>query len=145
MDEVKVEQADVERAEEWARDWRNCAGEITALYEAFARHRLASQPPVSDDLVERVERAVSVCPQCEGEGSYADGLDEAACTTTCTRCDGNGWIADARAIIPIVREDEREACAKVAETKFADHGWDAPYRNAGLSIATAIRERNGSD
>ena len=36
-------------------------------------------------------------------------------------------------------EAEREACARVAEEKFADRGWDAPYRNAGLSIATAIR------
>lgn len=41
-----------------------------------------------------VERAVMVCPQCEGEGSYADGLDEAACSIECTRCGGNGWIVD---------------------------------------------------
>lgn len=40
------------------------------------------------------EKAVMVCPQCEGEGFYADGLDEAACSTECTRCGSNGWIVD---------------------------------------------------
>ena len=44
------------------------------------------------------ERAVKVCPQCEGEGGYPDGLDEAACHTECTRCGGNGWIVDLDAI-----------------------------------------------
>lgn len=62
--------------------------------EAMVRHMLegtlASAPPASDE----VERAVMVCPQCEGEGGYADGFDEAACHTECTRCGGNGWIAD---------------------------------------------------
>lgn len=38
------------------------------------------------------ERTVMVCPQCEGEGEYADGVDEAACSTPCTRCLGNGWL-----------------------------------------------------
>ena len=47
---------------------------------------------------DEIERAVTVCPQCEGEGSYADGLDEAACTTDCTRCRTNGWIIDLRAL-----------------------------------------------
>lgn len=32
-----------------------------------------------------------------------------------------------------------ERCAKVAEERFADRGWDGAYRNAGLGIATAIR------
>ena len=40
------------------------------------------------------EQCVMVCPQCEGEGTYADGLDDAACSTICTRCEGNGWIVD---------------------------------------------------
>ena len=44
------------------------------------------------------EQCVMVCPQCDGEGSYADGLDEAACSTDCTRCGGNGWIADIAAL-----------------------------------------------
>lgn len=48
---------------------------------------------------EGLEQAVLVCLQCEGEGSYADGVDEAACTTECTRCGGNGWIADIPRII----------------------------------------------
>lgn len=45
-----------------------------------------------------VERCVMVCPQCEGEGSYADGLDDDACTTDCTRCGGDGWIVDRAAL-----------------------------------------------
>lgn len=40
------------------------------------------------------EQCVMVCPQCEGEGTYADGLDEAACSTICTHCESNGWIVD---------------------------------------------------
>ena len=40
------------------------------------------------------EQCVMVCPQCEGEGTHADGLDEAACSTICTRCESNGWIVD---------------------------------------------------
>ena len=54
-----------------------------------------------------VERAVMVCPQCEGEGGYPDGMDEAACHTECTRCGSNGWIVDQAAIAamrPAVRE-----------------------------------------
>lgn len=50
----------------------------------------------STDLA--AERAVKVCPQCEGEGGYPDGLDEAACYTDCTRCDGNGFIVDLAAL-----------------------------------------------
>jgi len=57
------------------------------------------------ELIERIdnetpqpaERCVILCPQCEGEGSYADGLDEAACSTPCTRCGTNGWIVDLKA------------------------------------------------
>lgn len=64
--------------------------EIIALaFDAFAAQ------PSADGLA---EQAVMVCPQCEGEGSYADGLDEAACTTQCTRCGGNGWIVDLAAL-----------------------------------------------
>lgn len=44
------------------------------------------------------EQCVKVCPQCEGEGTYADGLDEAACSTECTRCGSNGWIVDLAAL-----------------------------------------------
>lgn len=39
-----------------------------------------------------------VCPQCEGEGGYPDGVDEAACHTDCTRCGTNGWIVDLDAL-----------------------------------------------
>jgi DNA-binding XRE family transcriptional regulator len=57
--------------------------------------RMAGPP---DEMVEAVERCVIVCPQCEGEGGYPDGLDEAACHTECTRCGSNGWIVSRAAI-----------------------------------------------
>jgi DnaJ-class molecular chaperone len=44
--------------------------------------------------LQAAEQAVMVCPQCEGEGGYPDGIDEAACHTACTRCGGNGWIVN---------------------------------------------------
>lgn len=46
-----------------------------------------------------LEKHVMVCPQCDGEGGYPDGVDEAACHTDCTRCGGNGWIVDTTAVI----------------------------------------------
>ena len=57
-------------------------------------------------IAEELERAVMVCPQCEGEGSYADGLDEVACSTECTRCGGNGWIADVATLIRTAEDRE---------------------------------------
>lgn len=44
------------------------------------------------------EQCVMVCPQCDGEGGYPDGIDEDACHTDCTRCAGNGWVVDLRAL-----------------------------------------------
>ena len=44
------------------------------------------------------ERAILTCPQCEGDGSVADGLDEAACSQPCSRCDSAGVIVDVAAI-----------------------------------------------
>lgn len=52
------------------------------------------------------EKAVMVCPQCDGEGGYPDGLDEAACHTDCTRCAGNGWIVDLAALAQPVEAGE---------------------------------------
>jgi len=49
---------------------------------------------------EAIEQAVMVCPQCEGEGGYPDGLDEDACHTDCTRCGSNGWIVDLASLTP---------------------------------------------
>lgn len=44
-------------------------------------------------------------------------------------------------IAAIARIAETEACAKVAEEKFADRGWNSLYRNAGTIIGSAIRSR----
>lgn len=68
---------------------------------------LSASPPapaVPSGMVK--ETSVMVCPQCEGEGSYADGLDEAACTTTCARCEGNGWIVDLATIDALTAAQE---------------------------------------
>ena len=61
---------------------------------------------------EEAEKAVIVCPQCEGEGGYPDGLDEAACHTDCTRCAGNGWIADITELsrLCVSREEYERVC-----------------------------------
>jgi len=62
-------------------------------------------PPAVD-----VEKAVITCPQCDGEGGYPDGVDEAACHTDCTRCDGAGWIVDTAAIAAMpTRQTDRIA------------------------------------
>ena len=42
-------------------------------------------------------------------------------------------------------EAERDLCAKVAEAQYSDRGWDAPYRNAGIGIASAIREHRSAE
>lgn len=66
--------------------------DIEAAFEDYEdRIDAALRPQPSG---ETREQAVMVCPQCEGEGHYADGVDEAACSEQCTRCAGNGWIVD---------------------------------------------------
>jgi hypothetical protein len=83
-----------------------------------------------------IEQAVMVCPQCEGEGSYPDGLDEAACSTDCTRCGGNGWIVDLAALREthhLVPKDQEpvlfhyvkggEVLTSNARIVHDEHGW----------------------
>jgi len=80
------------------------------------------------------ERAVKVCPQCEGEGGYPDGLDEGACHTECTRCGGNGWIVDLAALRAPDREavadDVRERVARAIS--LADHKRTPDYYANGF-------------
>ena len=93
----------VERSENFGGEHRSWHEEITIprghkIIQTIltdAALRTPAPAPVGGDVV---ERAVMVCPQCEGEGRYADGLDEAACSTDCTRCGGNGWIVDRAAL-----------------------------------------------
>ncbi len=66
----------------------------TAAGTAFPAAARPTPPSAWSNEAGAVERCVMVCPQCEGEGGYADGLDEAACHTDCTRCGTNGWIVD---------------------------------------------------
>lgn len=73
-----------------------------AMSLAMAAAALATEAAQPSDgagvPVGEVERAVKVCPQCDGEGGYADGLDDGGCHTGCTRCGSNGWIVDIPAL-----------------------------------------------
>ena len=51
-----------------------------------------------------------------------------------TLCRYEGWLEPLKAFEALVRADEREACAKVAETY---REWD----DTGMGISTAIRAR----
>jgi hypothetical protein len=70
------------------------------------------------------EQAVMVCPQCEGAGGYADGLDEAACHEDCPRCGTNGWIVDLAAL----STPERQCCVECNGTGIAEKigGYERP-------------------
>lgn len=80
------------------------------------------------------ERAVIVCPQCEGEGGYPDGLDEAACHTECTRCGGNGWIVDLTALT----QAPRSCCAEERER------WSPEHTGSALSFEPGVFNLNRS-
>lgn len=49
------------------------------------------------------------------------------------------WLTAYDAALAAIIETQ-EADARIAERKFADAGWSGNYFNAGLKIATAIRE-----
>lgn len=100
----------------------------------------------------QAERAVMVCPQCEGEGGYPDGLDEAACHTECTRCGGNGWIVNLAALraeppadVAKLVEKWRDVAAFVAPmgTRFGEVRRNAAecLRDAADALA-ALSRRN---
>lgn len=98
-------------------DFRDAAfARFTAGAALPGDHIAFSEHPTPDDVAadrandeQRArEQAVMVCPQCEGEGSYPDGLDEAACSTDCVRCGTNGWIVDVAAFESSVAGGEVE-------------------------------------
>jgi DnaJ-class molecular chaperone len=74
----------------------------------------------SNTPLPELEQAVMVCPQCEGEGGYADGLDENACHTVCTRCGGNGWIVDVKALTRTQASGGANAALIEAAQEFVD-------------------------
>lgn len=100
-----------------------------------AGEHLTSQ---SEALAE--ERAVMVCPQCEGEGGYPDGLDEAACHTECTRCGGNGWIVNLAALRAEPPADAAELVGRLKETDWGPNVADTLTRrdNARREAADAL-------
>lgn len=67
------------------------------------------------------EQCVMVCPQCDGEGTYSDGLDDAACSTTCSRCESNGWIVDVHSF--------EYASARIKGDKVRENPDERPHRD----------------
>lgn len=91
------------------------------------RHRHQSETGTA--LLSVNEKSVMVCPQCDGEGGYPDGLDEAACHTDCTRCDGNGWIVDLAALAQPVEAGEEGppfACGYCGAPSWVDPSDQSP-------------------
>lgn len=80
---------------------RDYSAEYTVTSEPLYRSGQLVPVPSAGTL----EKHVMVCPQCDGEGGYPDGVDEAACHTDCTRCGGNGWIVDTTAVIAAMKKD----------------------------------------
>lgn len=77
------------------------------------------------------EQCVKVCPQCEGEGTYADGLDEAACSTECTRCGSNGWIVDLAALRAAEPAADMVGLLLQARSLLANSGAESGYCMCG--------------
>lgn len=88
-----------------------------------------------------VERAVTQCPACEGGGTIADGMDEAACSTDCPRCGGIGYIVDLAAI------GQQDQGKRIAELEAAleklivacDEGQRFERGAGGMTIDAQIR------
>ena len=93
---------------------------------------------MSDELIEAMARAITLCPVCEGEGTVCDGLDEAGCSIPCPPCSGTGY--DARAILPVIRAhlepNERMAEAGAIEAQ-KPAGWHSVYRNIWRAMLAA--------
>lgn len=87
---------DSQMTERWYAGYYDSLPQGAAI-RAFAHHRHQSGR-TGAAITSVNEKSVMVCPQCEGEGGYPDGLDEEACHTDCTRCAGNGWIVDLAAL-----------------------------------------------
>lgn len=98
---------------------------VTPLYSA-------PQPLQGGEVTREGEKSVMVCPQCDGEGSYADGVDEAACTTQCTRCDGNGWIVN----LPLLSSGRGEEGVPVLSMPTAELSDDMMVKVASGEVVT---------
>lgn len=132
---------DREAARQW---WRKHMGlgQSEDLAIAFARHRHQSETGAA--LTSVNEKSVMVCPQCEGEGGYPDGLDEAACHTDCTRCDGNGWIVDIAALAQPVEAGEDGLRAQIAKLEDErDEALAGPWPKWASDLLDILREYTG--
>ena len=87
---------------------------------------------MSDELVEAMARAITLCPVCEGEGTVCDGLDEAGCSIPCPPCSGTGY--DARALIPVIRA-HLEPTSEMVEAGLNSDVW-----NGVSHITRQVRE-----
>jgi DnaJ-class molecular chaperone len=73
------------------------AEQIARIIDPWALHEGWSHDTATRIIaIVREASQIIVCPQCEGEGGYPDGLDEDACHTQCTRCLGEGRLVDIR-------------------------------------------------
>lgn len=80
-------------------------------------------PPVDAELVELAARGATLCPACEGDGTVADGLDDAAVSMVCPHCLGSA--VDIRAVIAAIAPEIRaqgaaEERAKVLSWLLSD-------------------------
>lgn len=120
--------------------------EAARNFAAALNQRLTHTPAKPDAPAEPAgdaEQCVMVCPQCDGEGFYADGLDEAACSTECTRCGSNGWIVDLAALRSRPASDDAvERVARALSEAGCAASWDNALDGARAAIA-ALRDEKG--
>ena len=120
-----------------------CQQDQTPCHFSIAAWNQRAERP--SPAASEVERAVMVCPQCEGEGGYPDGMDEAACHTECTRCGSNGWIVDRTALyalFPSVSKERCEYCDGTGDVHRADGEWLGSCDCTQAAIA-AMRPASG--
>lgn len=98
---------------------------------------------------ETTELRIVSCPQCEGEGGYPDGLDEAACHTVCTRCAGNGFIVDPSLLADLEAAEARvgvlgkllsRSGAYMQPPREAHHRFAEDWRDARQTYDTLLAE-----
>lgn len=82
-----------------------------------------------DEILKRSSNALDICRTCEGDGTVADGLDEAAVSTWCPACDGLGCN---------VRECFAEEIHKTALEKFPEGGTNIYYTIVGDVISSYV-------
>ncbi len=93
---------------------RQCVRHINSLFNTAPEYAIESISTETCSDTEALtlgeknqEKCVIVCPQCDGECEYPDGIDEDACSIQCTRCEGMGAIVDIAALSAAPAQVER--------------------------------------